>query len=187
MWICFATETAVWDFSPLLLTIFGGAIGWFLKMLADRMSEKRLFDHRIRLEKEYGLYSDLWDKLFELRRTVGQLVEPLSSTSEVRHDERTLKLFNAYQATVRKGEPFMSASVFIPARKIVEIARTIMNNVGKQQSFSESCGKAPNPEVHDQRLANNRHNLDEENETAFKEIEELFQNVAIAIRRRVSP
>ena len=170
MWICFATETAAWELSPLLPTIFGGVIGWFLKVLADRMSEKRLFDHRIRLEKEYGLYSDLWDKLFELRRAVGQLVEPLSSTSEVRHDERTLELFNAYQATVRKGEPFMSASIFVHARKIATIARTIIGNVGKQQSLSERCAEEPNPKAHDQRLATKRHNLDKENETAFKDV-----------------
>jgi len=190
MLMCFATETATSDPFPLLLNaaiaIGSLVIGWFLKVLSDRMSEKALYDHRIRLEKEYGLYSDLWDKLFELRRAVGQLVEPLSSTSEVRHDEQTLELFNAYQAAVRKGEPFMSTSVFGPAKEIATLARKIIHNVGKQQSPRGRCARGLNSEA-DETCATKRIRLDEENDAAFKEIEELFQSVARAIRLRVSP
>jgi hypothetical protein len=190
MLICFAAESAASDPSPLLLNaaiaIGSLAIGWFLKVLSDRMSEKALYDHRLRLEKEYGLYSDLWDKLFELRRAVGQLVEPLGSTSEVRHDEQTLDLFNAYQAVVRKGEPFMSTSVFGPARQIATLARKIIGNVGEQQSLHERRAMQLNIDT-DEKLATEQVCLDEENGAAFKEIEELFQGVARAIRLRVSP
>lgn len=190
MLICLAAETATSDPSPLLLNaaiaIGSLVIGWFLKVLSDRMSEKALYDHRLRLEKEYGLYSDLWDKLFELRRAVGQLVEPLGSTSEVHHDEQTLDLFNAYQAAVRRGEPFMSTSVFGPARQIATLARKIIGNVGKQQSLHERRAKQLNTET-DEKLATEQVRLDEENDAAFKEIEELFQSVAKAIRLRVSP
>jgi len=130
-WICFATETATREPSPVLLNaviaIFGGIIGWFLKVLANRMAEKSHFDHRLRLEKEYGLYSDLWDKLFEFRRAFGQhnqFRNSVSSTGSVRHDEHILEWFNAYNKVVDNGEPFMSTTVFDPARKILKIGRT---------------------------------------------------------------
>ncbi len=54
--------------------LFGAFLGWFGKVIQDRISAKRLFDHRIRLEKEYSLYSDLWDKLFELRAQLVSLL-----------------------------------------------------------------------------------------------------------------
>ncbi len=140
MLICLATQVATWDCSAMLLNaaiaIGSLLIGWFVKVLADHMSEKRLCDHRIRLEKEYGLYSDLWDKLFELRRSVGQAVDSMSGTNEVRHDQEILDLFNAYQAVVRKGEPFMDVSVFTPAREIVRIAGRIISNIGKLESHT---------------------------------------------------
>ena len=123
------------------ISVISLGVGWFLKVLSDRMSEKKLFDHRIRLEKEYELYSDLWDKLSELRRAVGQLVEPLSSTSLVRHDKDVINLFNAYQAAVRKGEPFMSSCVLNPASKIATLSRKIISNVGEQQSLSEALSE----------------------------------------------
>jgi len=190
MLICFAAETATSDPSPLLLNAaiaIGSLVtGWFLKLFSDRVSRKTLYDHRLRLEKEYGLYSDLWDKLFELRRAVGQLVESSGSTRYVGHDEQVLDLFNAYQATVRKGEPFMNTSVFGPARQVVTLADEIIGNVGKQQSLDERRAKQLNSES-DEKLATQQVRLDEKSDTAFKEIEELFQSVAKAIRLRVSP
>ena len=170
---------------PIAIVAFlsGSFLGWFGKVLQDHISEKRLFDHRIRLEKEYALYSDLWDKLSELRRAVCQLVDPLSSTGVVRHDEHVLELFNAYQAAVRKGEPFMSTSVFDPARKIATIARKIISSVGERQTLSESIAKGANSDW----VVTEQRKLDNENKIAIKEIEGLFQSVATAIHRRVSP
>lgn len=185
-----AADTAAPNLSHFLLTaaisIGSLVIGWFLKALSDRRSHKTLFDHRLSLEKEYGLYSDLWDKLFELRRAVGQLVEPLGSTSDVRHDEQVHDRFNAYQAAVRKGEPFMSTSVFGPAREIARVARKIISNVGKQRSLDERREGGLNSEA-DEKCATAQIRLDEENEAAFKDIEALFQRIAQAIRLRVSP
>ncbi len=158
-------------------------IGWILKEISDRMSEKRLFDHRIRLEKEYGLYSDLWDKLFELRRAVGQLVNSLSSTNTVCHAKDFFNLFNAYQAAVRKGEPFMDTSIFDPANKIATIARRINYNLGKQESLSEPSTRGSDFEA----LETEFIRFDEEIDDDFKEIERLFECVSIAIRQRVNP
>lgn len=163
-------------------TFIGFVIGWLVKLLSEYISDKRLFDHRIRLEKEYGLYSNLWDKLFELRRAVGLLVGLLGGTNVVSHDEDVIPAFNACQAAVRKGEPFMDTSVFGPALKIVGNASKIIANFGKQESHHKNSEKEPSSESieMDKRL-------DEENNAAFKEIEKMFQNVAKAIRYRVRP
>jgi len=166
-----------------LIAIASLVLGWFLKVLSDRWSERTTFDHRIRLEKEYGLYCDLWEKLFELRRAVGQVVDALSSTGVVRHDKDFVDLFNAYQSVVSKGEPFMSTSVFGPARKILTLAREIGGNIGEQESLSGPSARGANSDW----LATKRSRLDQENTAAFKEIDRLFQEVAVAIRRRVSP
>jgi hypothetical protein len=190
MSICLATETAPSELSPILLNaviaIVALVIGWSLKVLSDRMSQKALFDHRLRLEKEYGLYSDLWDKLFELRRAVGQLVKPLGTSGEPCAARQILDLFNVYQAAVRKGEPFMSASIFDPAREIATVARRIIDNVGNQRSLEERREKGLNSRT-DEKCVTEQIRLDDENETAFKEIEVLFQRVAQAIRLRVTP
>ena len=161
----------------------GAVSGWFGKYIQDRISAKRLFDHRIRLEKEYALYSELWDKLFELRRAVNQLVETLGSTNVVRHDKQIIDLFNAYQGIVSRGEPFMSASVFTPARRILSIARQIISNTGEKEYLSESVTGGSDPNW----VTAEQCKLDRESDTGIKEIEELFQEVAKSIRRRVSP
>jgi hypothetical protein len=150
----------------VVVGLIGSVLGWFGKMITDYLSEKRLFDNRIRLEKEYELYIDLWDKLFELRRAIGQLVNPLSSTSTVCHAKDFFNLFNAYQAAVRKGEPFVYTSIFVPAREIVQFARNIDDNIRKQKELSERLAKGADSES----LTNNRIRLDEENNAAFKEI-----------------
>ena len=188
--ICLGMETATSDVSSWRLNaaiaIVLLVIGWFLKVLSDRRSQKKLFDHRLRLEKEYGLYSDLWDKLFELRRAVGQLFEPLVGTSAVRHDEQVHDRFNAYQAAVRKGEPFMSTSIFRPAREIAKLARKIMSNIDTQRSLSERREQRLSAEA-DEKLADKQIRLDEENEASFNSIEDLYQQIAQAIRLRVTP
>ena len=134
-------------------------------------------------EADLRLYPDLWEKLFELRRAVGQLVESVSSTSVVRHDKDFIDLFNAYQTAVSKGEPFMSKSVFDPARKIVTLAREIHGNIGEKESLSD---ERQTRGADSEWLANERGRLDEENIAAFKEIDRLYQEVEIAIRRRVT-
>jgi hypothetical protein len=133
-------------------------------------------------EADLRLYHNLWEKLFELRRAVGQLVEPLSSTAVVRHETDFIDLFNAYQTVVSKGEPFMSKSVFDPAKKIVTLARGIHGNIGAKESLSRPSAKAAGSDW----LATERERLDQENLTVFKEIDRLYQEVEVAISRRVT-
>ena len=174
------------DINPSVLVIIGALGMWILNLLQDHFSQKKLFDHRLRLEKEYGLYSALWDKLFELRRAVGQLVELLGSTDEVRHDKDLPDLFNAYQQVVRKGEPFMSTSVYDPAREVVTLAQKIICNESKHVSIHKHREKGLNSEA-DEKCANKEIRLDEESEAAFKSIEGLYKEIAKAIRVRVTP
>ncbi len=188
--VCLATETITLDPGSLPLNaaipILTLVIGWFLKVLWDRRSQRTLFDHRLRLEKEYGLYSDLWEKLFKVRRALGQVVEQLGSTSNVRHDQQVLDLFNDYQLAVRKGEPFMSPSVFMPAREIATLARTIIENIGKQQSLDKLRERESNSDVKD-KCTTDLIRLDEDSRAAFTKIDELTQSVAQAIRHRATP
>ena len=169
------------------LYLFGGTIlGWILKLLQDRWSHNRLYDHRFRLEKEYERYCDLWDKLFELQRAVSQLVARASSTDVVRHDEHVLQFFNVFQAVVRKGEPFMSKSVYGPARDIVRIVRDIRGNVGEQEVLSERRTEKLDMQI-DEKIADEIFQLEKANLAAFKDVERLFQDVSQAIRVRVMP
>ncbi len=188
--ICMATETATSDLSPLLLNsaiaIGSLVLGWFLKVLADRMSQRKLFDHRLRLEKEYGLYADLWDQLFELRRAVGQLVSSLGSPGNVDHSAQVWEHFNCYQEAVRKGEPFMSESVYCPAREVVTLAWQIRGNAKEYQSINERRARGQSTED-DEALADGQFKLEEDNEAAFEKIDDLFKTIGKAIRRRVSP
>ena len=186
--ILLAVETAASEVSPMLLNasiaIGSLVIGWFLKVLSDSISQETLFDHRLRLEKEYGLYSEMWDKLFDLRRAIGQLVEPLGSTADVRHDNDLLPIFNAYQSAVRKGEPFMRPSIYDPARKIAHLARQIISDTGKQGEI-EKRRKGNVGTSEDEKPADQQISLDNRADLAFKDIEQLFQQVAKAIRQRV--
>ncbi len=162
-------------------------LGWLLRGLADRRSQVVLFDHRLRLEKEYALYSDLWEKLFELRRAVGQLVSPIGDTASVRHDENLLELFNAYQSTVRKGEPFMTTAVNKPAREIATYVRSIIGNVGRRQDLQDRRRSTEVGTEADMRVAKEIIDLDEEDQVAIKNIEDNFQMVLEAIRERIRP
>lgn len=133
-------------------------------------------------EADLRLDHDLWDKLVALRRAAGQIVEPLSNTAVVRHDKDFIDLFNAYQSVVIKGEPFLSASVFGPARRIVTLAREIHGNIAADESLSHPSARGADSEW----LANERERLDEENTAAFNEIDRLFQEVKAAIGRVTS-
>ena len=168
------------------LTAGSIAFGWLLKALTDWVSQRRLFEHRLRVEKEYELYSDVWDKLFEMQRAVGQIVQPFGSTANVQHNEDVIQAFNAYQSSVRKSEPFMKSSIYKPARKIVELAGEIIGNVRSQKRIEEQ--RTDHISIsQDQELADKQIELDNDSDAKFEEIKHLFEQVAQRIRQRVSP
>jgi hypothetical protein len=174
--------------SAAITTIGGIFLGWLLTVLSGRWSERRLFDHRVRLEKEYALYSDLWDKLFELRRTIGTVLAQHTTPDELPRDDEVTGWFNAFQAVVRKGEPFMSMSVYTPARDIAALAREIITNLGKIRAIDkdeDATHPRRNSELEENRI-DRKLQLEEENETSFEMLEQLYQQVSHAIRVRTT-
>lgn len=168
-----------------VLTAFFAAV---FSAIATFLSQRREFDHRVRLEHEYQLYRDLWEKLFEARRRVAESGTPtLSDSSNVEYDEKQiLAAFNEFQSAVRKGEPFMRQSVFDNSRRIAELMRSIIRGVGKRIEIekrqlahfsSDVSGKD------DEWLTE----IDKERDAAQQEIERLFEAVAKEISKRVTP
>jgi hypothetical protein len=173
VWLLSTTENGC---SAAITAIGGIFLGWLLTVLSGRWSERRLFDHRVRLEKEYSLYGDLWDKLFELRRAVGSVIDPITTPDTLPRDEEVTGWFNAFQAVVRKGEPFMSMSVYTPAREIAALAQEIITNVGKIRAIDkdeDTTHSRRNSEL-DENRSDRRLQLEEENETSFEMLEQLY-------------
>jgi hypothetical protein len=175
------TADAIW--SDVFKFVCGIMLGWLLKVLADRWSLNRQFDHRLKLEKEYKIYLGLWQKLFELRRTVGNLIEGGPPGFEEQAEE-VRQAFNVYQAVIRKHEPFMSESVYEPARGITRLVREILNNAGKIEKIDNNRRPGITHEE-DERLAEKQIELAEESDARFEDIETLFQAVSSAISSRV--
>ena len=110
--------------------ILGILLGAAVKWLADIWLQRTQFHHQLRLEKEYGSYSDLWEALFVLRRDLGALVDPdLIPIGQLPEIDDVTRKFNAYQSIVRRGEPFMHQSVVGPARAITERGRAVIDNL----------------------------------------------------------
>jgi hypothetical protein len=158
-----------------------GLFGFLGGALLQRWSANRLFDHRLKLEKEYSLYADVWEKLFELRRDLGGMLQ-----AEVSRDIAADRI-NAFQAVVRRNEPFMTTSIYNPAREIVRRAREILNNEDKVRAIDEAHPASVRGRsfADDQQHADTQIRLDDENETSFGEIERLYQVIFSAIRARV--
>jgi hypothetical protein len=164
--------------------LIGSIIGASIPVFASWRTQKREFDHRVRMEKEYQLYNDLWGNLFELRRAVGQLIETLGTTAAVDHGALVIKHFNTYQTTVRKGEPFLHESVYAPARNIAGLARAIVANVGQHKELRVHQGQSP-PDKWDW-YATKLLELDAENESTFTKLDEMYSAARQAIRKRVT-
>jgi hypothetical protein len=161
-------------------------IVWLLGRISERMSQKRLFDHRLRLEKEYGLYSDLWEKLFDLQESVGKLVQPFGATPYSPDDEHVLEAFSAYQTAIRKGEPFMRSEVYGPAWQIMMLAQEIIRRRGKQNRIA--AGRARGVDTEEARKLEDKEDaLLEKNVAAQVQMARLFNQVKEAIRQRVRP
>lgn len=196
MAITLAAETATSEALRLLLNaaipIGSLVIGWFLKVLSDSMSQKVLFDRRLRLEKEYVLYIDLWDKLFDLRRAIEVFIDHFGNKFDEQHKDDAKKLrsiFNAYQSAVRKGEPFMTPSVYDPAREIVDLARQIIYDIEKRDSIQKELNnrKIGASGFENQKEIDKLTTLEHSAQNASYNIEHRFQQVRKAIRERVTP
>jgi tRNA-dihydrouridine synthase len=157
--------------------LIGTAVGAYLA----RKSAWGLERQRRQLEKEYEVYAMLWDALFEMVRTIANV--PLSIGSHVVPMEKIVEAFDAYQLVVRRSEPFVSDSVFKPARRIVTLGRKIFGNDWKIEQIQKLREKMDFET--DQNYAEKQFLLDEESNEFLKEIEELRKGVLAAIRARI--
>ncbi|MEX2171005.1 MAG: hypothetical protein WD851_16925 [Pirellulales bacterium] len=164
--------------------VLGVLLGSLIMAITGRRAQKREFDHRLRMEKEYSVYTHLWDALFELRRALGQLVEDPGNTAAANHGAQVIEHFNVFQGFVRKGEPFMHESIYAPVRDISGKARLIVFNIGKQEDFQERQSHATPMES--DRYASKSSALDDENAGAFIKVDELYDVACKAIRTRIT-
>jgi hypothetical protein len=152
-----------------------------LKGVSDRKTQQTQFDHRLRLEKEYEIYGKLWDTLFEMRRSIATLVVPTSSPAPI---QEVSDAFNVCQAVVRRNEPFITASVFEPARKILKLGRMIESNLRNNETI-RNMREGMDFEA-DQKYADKQIQLDKESTAALDEIGKLMEVVSAAIRARIT-
>ena len=144
-------------------SIAGYVIGYFHKR-AD-------FDHKFRLEKEEPLYRDLWEELFELRRSAASFIEDGVTLGVVEsHEVRTRKYldaFNQCQATTRRNSPFIHESVYKPLREAIKAA----NHIG-------TC-HARRRRIEDMR----RHSMGSSDDIVSREWEENESDVEVTLQQ----
>lgn len=183
-----ATPLGIVFLTSVLTAFFAAAFSASFSAISTFVSQRRAFEHRVRLEHEYQIYRDLWEKLFEARRRVGQAGTPtLSDSSNVEYDEEeVVKSFNEFRTAVRKGEPFMLQSVFDHSQKIAESMLVIIRGVGKQTQIEKRqiAHWSSNLSGKD---GDSLADIDNERAAAQQEIDRLFEVVARDISNRVSP
>jgi hypothetical protein len=183
--ILFAADTMAWS---AVSAIGGAALVFVVQWLNNRASQTRSFDQRLRLEKEYQVYTGLFERLFQLRGVLGNLLSDEFTEPHSPH-ENVLEAFNGYRAAVRHGEPFIHTAVLTPAREIDAIAGEILFNedrARRSQRQKENASRFITPELREQ-LVTQQIQINEESEQSFKSIDELFEKVSREIRARVGP
>jgi hypothetical protein len=174
-------EIAMRELAMLLL---GSLLGWFGRVRADKIQRRGLFDHRLRLEKEHETYADLWERLFEFRRTAHRIVDPLQEGIQGNPQQEFVEAFNAFQGVVRRNEPFIVPQVYEPARAIVAQGWAIVaaskqiRMLDEHRSVVRDCGSH-------EPIANKMMEEDKEQQEALEEIDPLFPQVKDAIRQRI--
>lgn len=168
----------------VLMLLLGGLFGWLGRVYAERLHRRELFDHQLRLEKEYQIYSDLWERLFDFRIAAHGLVDSLQDRVHENAHGTFIDTFNAYQAVVRRNEPFIVPPVFQPARAIVSYGRAIAMttlDLGELHKQRERCRDwAAADQFVDKMIG-----TDQEREEAVEEIDRLFEEVKDAIQKRI--
>jgi len=171
--------------TEIAMLLLGGLVGWFGRYWAGRVERREMFDHRLRLEKEYQIYTELWEKLFEFRRAAHGFVDPLQQGIEGDRHQSFVDAFNAFQAEVRRNEPFIVQQVFEPARAIVSEGWAIVSASRRLEMLDQRrvrvrCLKA------DEQIADEQYEEDDNQRQAVQEIDRQFPAVKDAIRNRIT-
>jgi hypothetical protein len=171
--------------SEISMLVLGGLIGWLGRFWADRMQRRELFDHRLRLEKEYQIYAELWDRLFEFKRSMHDAFDSVKGGNVETSWPQLADTFNAFQAVVRRNEPFMAPRVFGPANEIVTLGHRIESMHKRLQRLEERRRRITDDEAAE-KAAEKQCAADTEQERAMDEIDRLFSEVRDAIRQRIT-
>jgi len=175
-------EIAMGELGMLLL---GALVGWLARVWADRVQRRELFDHKLRLEKEYQIYADLWEKLFEFRRCAHGFVDPLQQGARADPWEPFVESFNAFQGVVSRNEPFIAPKVWEPARAIVSQGHVIAGAAQHHDELGQRRASIQDYEA-DERLADKMIDEHQKQQAAIEEVERLFPLVKDAIRHRIT-
>lgn len=168
------------------LIVIGGLIGWAGKYVNDLFQRQELFDHRLRIEKEYQIYTELWEKLFEFRIAAHGLVDDISEAAEWKDpSDQFFASLNKFQAIVRRNEPFIHESILTPSDAIVLNGRAIANASNRVARLDEYRVKIRNPEA-EEKVVEKKAATRESQRDAVKEIDEQFPKVCETIRKRMS-
>jgi hypothetical protein len=159
------------------LPAFGIIVGWALKSCSDYWLHRKAFDQRLRLEKEYQLYLDLWDKLFDFRRTIGTAMNWGTHPEDMPSDDELRRVFNDLQAAVRRGEPFYSAAIATSAGKTTLPARQLLQNLRDIYHLNRQANDD----------GERVHRMEDENKELFAAFEMEFNAIRTSIRQRVGP
>lgn len=160
-----------------VIGLVGVFVGWGLKTCSEFWSQRRLFDQRLRLEKEYQLYIELWDRFFELRRTLGTAISPCTHTEDMPDDEHIRSHFNDYQSVVSRGEPFYSRAIYRLVREVLLPSRKIVKNCQQIANLKQQQA--------DNRVEINR--LEDENKESYELVDSNFDKTSAEIRKRAGP
>ena len=164
--------------------MLGGLLGWLGRVWHERTARRELFDHRLRLEKEYGICSDLWDRLFEFRRTAGALASLIDDAPDEDPDEAFANTFNSLQEVVRRNEPFVPKGVYEPAREVVRLGREMKGHT-KRRALLQQRDHDLSAE-RDEGIAQKLILLEEAMSCCVAKIDEQYSVVREAIRNRMA-
>jgi hypothetical protein len=137
-------------------------------------------------DQERQIYTELWNSLFDFRIAAHNLVDWLQDRVHQDAHGKFIDTLNAYQAVVRRNEPFIVPLIVEPARAIVSLGRKIAGatqDLGELQEQRDKCRDW----AADEQIAERMIKLDEEQQEAVKEIDRLFDEVKNAIQNRTMP
>ncbi len=135
-------------------------------------------------DQERQIYAELWNKLVDFRIAAHNLVDWLQDRVHQDAQGKFVDALNAYQAVVRRNEPFIDLLIFEPARVIISHGRSIVTATQDLRQLQEQRDRCPNWEA-DQQIAEKMIKVDGEQQEAVKEIDRLFDDVKNAIQNRM--
>jgi hypothetical protein len=134
-------------------------------------------------QHERHIYTELWNSLFDFRIAAHNLVDWLQDRVHQDPHGTFIDTLNAYQAVVRRNEPFIVLQVVTPARAIISHGRKIAAATQQLQELHTQRDKCRDL-IADEQIAEGMIKVDDEQQDAVEEIDRLFDEVKNAIQNR---